>query len=331
MASIRRRGVKWQVQVRREECPTISKTFNLKSDAERWARSIEQAIDRGELLATHMDTHITETLRDVLIRYRQQVTPKKRGAKIETFKINALLRHSMCDLKLKHLSPALIAQYREERLKVVQSQTVRHELSILSHALKVAINEWGVSLMSNPLDKVMRPSPSKQRTRRVSKTELEALMTAATSCRNIFVQHAIQFAVQTAMRRGEILGLRWDHIDLDNSLLFIPETKNGHPREIPLTLDAKTILLDLGPKPSGHVFKTSANALRLSWVRLRKRANLEDLRFHDLRHEAISRFFEMGLSLPEVALISGHREPRMLMRYTHLKASNIVAKLNSIN
>ena len=79
-----------------------------------------------------------------------------------------------------------------------------------------------------------------------------------------------------------------------------------------------------------RLFPMSANALRLAWERLKRRAGIRDLRFHDLRHEAISRFFEMGLSIPEVSLISGHKDVRMLLRYTHLRPADVAQKLNSL-
>ena len=145
-------------------------------------------------------------------------------------------------------------------------------------------------------------------------------------------RQVILFALATGMRRGEILHAEWKHISWKESVLAIPITKNGHPRTIPLSRRALRILSDLSTTRSESetlVFPISANAVRLSWQRLKQKAGLNDLRFHDMRHEAVSRFFEAGLSLPEVALISGHRDPKMLMRYTHLDPSKIALKLNS--
>ena len=116
--------------------------------------------------------------------------------------------------------------------------------------------------------------------------------------------------------------MQWDHIDWDKRILHIPDTTNGHPRTIPLTPTAIRVLEEL-PRINSDVIGMSGNAIRLAWERLKKKAGVKDLRFHDLRHEAISRFFEMGLSVPEVALISGHRDPRMLFRYTHLRAEEV--------
>ena len=127
------------------------------------------------------------------------------------------------------------------------------------------------------------------------------------------------------MRRGEILNARYEH--LKNGLLTIPKTKTGASRTIPLTPNAQRIITALPRSITGFLLPISSNALMLAWERARQRGGIDDLRFHDLRHEAISRFFEMGLSIPEVALISGHKDYRMLARYTHLRAEDLVERL----
>jgi len=131
------------------------------------------------------------------------------------------------------------------------------------------------------------------------------------------------------MRRGEILSLKMSNVDTKARTARLPMTKNGEPRTVPLSPEALSIILRQ-PKGDGLVFPMSPNALRLSWERLKRRAAIVDLRFHDLRHEAISRFFECGLTIPEVSLISGHKDPRMLIRYTHLKPENLAAKLERL-
>lgn len=140
------------------------------------------------------------------------------------------------------------------------------------------------------------------------------------------------------MRRGELLGTRWSDVDLKSGLLTIPRTKTGISRRIPLTPRAIVILTERNhattAKQEDRVFCIKPNAFQLAWRRCRLRASKEhpaitSLRFHDLRHEAVSRFFELGLSTAEVALISGHRDMRMLFRYTHLKPESIVAKLRN--
>lgn len=130
------------------------------------------------------------------------------------------------------------------------------------------------------------------------------------------------------MRRSELVNIRAEHIDYGQRTLHIPHTKNGYARTIPLSNRAITILGSLAPDEDGRLFPMTTNAVRLSWEDLRRRAKVSNVRFHDLRHEAVSRLFERGLSLPEVALISGHRDFRMLYRYTHLQPQQVAHKLD---
>ena len=325
MATIRRRGATWQVQVRRQGHAALSRTFRLKADAEQWARQKEAELDRGEL---PVDTRVlrSHTLAHLLERYANSVVPRKRAGDRELYMLRVILRHPLSRLSLHCLTPTELAKYRDERLAVVTGATVRRELAIVRHCLQVARNEWGFVLPSNPVDQVKLPPPNAPRTRRASAGELERLLDACEAKGNQRLSAVIQMAVETGMRRSELLGMRWADVDLEARTVFLPKTKNGHPRTVPLSPRALEIICST-PEVADKVFPISANALRLAWERLRRRAGIFGLRFHDLRHEAVSRFFEKGLNIPEVAAISGHRDPRMLMRYTHPKAENIAAKL----
>jgi integrase len=199
---------------------------------------------------------------------------------------------------------------------------------LIKHCLKIAAHEWGLMLSSNPVDFIKMPPTSKPRQRRLNKGEFERLEQASNLTLNPHIWPIIVFAIETGMRRSEILGMTWENTSLEQQLAYLPLTKNGTSREVPLSTKAVHVLSNQrSRKDTPTPFPVNANAFRLAWERLRKRAGLCDLRFHDLRHEAISRFFEMGLSIPEVALISGHKDAKMLFRYTHLRAGNIIAKL----
>ena len=134
------------------------------------------------------------------------------------------------------------------------------------------------------------------------------------------------------MRRGEIVKLNWQDVDMVNRTALLRETKNGEDRTVPLSPAAiATLQLQAGQKGAeGQVFSTTGSGLQQSWERVLARAGITDLHFHDLRHEAISRFFERGLSVPEVALISGHKTPSMLFRYTHLKPEAVADRLREL-
>ena len=195
--------------------------------------------------------------------------------------------------------------------------TFVRELNLIRHLFSVAIKEWGFAI-NNPCKMIAKPIVINRRERRLSVSEYNFLVKG--NYPQLKQRNIIELAIETGMRRGEILNIKTEHIN--GQTLLIPETKNGHPRTIPLTKRALNIL-ELSNLP----FAYTPNALRLAWERLKKNGNITDLHFHDLRHEAISRFFEKGLNIPEVALISGHKDVRMLFRYTHLKANDLLTKL----
>ena len=170
----------------------------------------------------------------------------------------------------------------------------------------------------SPEKKIKKPKADDRRERRLTEYEYNFLVKGNYPQQSL--RYLIEFAIETGMRRGEILNIKQEHIK--GQTLLIPQTKNGHPRTIPLTKRALYIL-----ENTELPFPYTPNALKLAWNRLKNKGNIIDLHFHDLRHEAISRFFEKGLSIPEVALISGHKDVRMLFRYTHLKAEDILRKL----
>lgn len=327
MATITKRGGGWFAQVRRKGFAARYKTFQRKADAAAWARRQEAAIDSGVLRG--QEGLRGTTLRALVGRYVSEVTPTKRSEETERLRLEKVQRDPLCDLDLLSLTPLAIAAYRDRRLTVAKPGTVRRELSLLHHALDVARREWGYPLLDNPVALVKSPTVDDARDRRLRPGELERLEEALLKSRTPPLGPIVRFAIETALRRGEILTLKWDRVDFIGRTAHIPWSKTGKARTIPLTDGALAILRETLQAQSGEVsvFPTTAVALKQAWERLRGRAGLTDLRFHDLRHEAISRFFELGLSMPEVALISGHRDYRMLARYTHLRPTELAEKL----
>jgi integrase len=160
----------------------------------------------------------------------------------------------------------------------------------------------------------------------LSLEEWRRLEAALGLTRNKEVEPFVRLALETALRRGELLALRWRHIDLERRVALIPDTKAGQPRMIPLSPEAIRLLTSKERKGE-CVLSLTPMALRRAWERLCARAEVEDLRVHDLRHEALSRFSEMGLNTPELASISGHKDVRMLLRYTHVQPAALAVKL----
>lgn len=330
MATIRKLRGRWQAQVRRRGVPPRAKSFDKRSDAERWARDLEAEADRSGWVA---DTRAAEkmTLKELLARYRDEVTPGKRGATSEASRISVIMRCPIAHRTLAKLTSADVATYRDERLQIVAPATIIRELNTISHAIEIATREWGVWLPRNPVKLVRRPPVPRGRTRRLNEGEEEALLSACDRGRTRLLRPLIVLAIETGMRRGELLDLHWEHIDLERRVAHLPLTKNGDSRDVPLSRRAVQTLRDLLARPGRHpdrVFPMSGNSVRLAFEHLRVRAGMSDFHFHDLRHEAISRLFEKGLGIAEVSAISGHRELKMLQRYTHLRAVDLVHRLD---
>lgn len=327
MATIRKRNGKYQVQVRRMGCTPLSKTFMKLDDARAWARVAEVELDKTSL-PTDPRMLARITIRTVLEQYRDEIIANKRSRDIETIIVNAMLRQPWCKKSLAQINSSTFAKYRDERSRIVQPCTIRRELGILQHAFDIAIREWSIPLHENPLKRLAKPSGSNKRSRRIEKGEFARLSRAAKQCRGFQMRALLLLGLETAMRQGELLAAKWEHIDLAKREWFIPFTKNGESRTIPLTNRCVRVLRALQhTMADSTIFSLSSQAVKCAWRRILERADISDFHFHDLRHEAISRFFERGLSVPEVSLISGHKDARMLFRYTHMTAQHVLAKL----
>jgi integrase len=147
-------------------------------------------------------------------------------------------------------------------------------------------------------------------------------------CRNPYLLPIVRLAIETAMRQGELVSMHWTHTDLKRRTIFLAHTKNGDSRTVPLSTDAVAVLSALPYDINGHVFPgVTTESIKKAFIRATRRAGIEDLHFHDLRHEATTRLFERGLNIMEVATITGHKDLRMLRRYTHLKAEDLAKRL----
>lgn len=363
MARIEKRGeLQWRVQVRRKGFRSQSRTFSYKEDAEKWEREVERELET----VGFVDRRMAEgtTFAEVLTRYSKEVTLDKKSAETEKSLIRGFLRDpELTQVKMSALDSATVAAYRDRRLKVVKPGTVNRELNVISAVINHARREWRIH-MNNPVELVKRPASPQGRDRRLS-VEEERYLTAeltpvpraangtfGAGTRNSYVGRVTLLAVQTAMRRGEILRLRWEHIDLTPGAAFahLPMTKNGDARDVPLSSKAVEILRTfIAPgaeiPESGQVFKTTDDALKKAFSRAVRRARqrylddsqaagrqpkigfLENLRFHDTRHEGTSRLAKK-LNVLELSATTGHRDLRSLKRYYHPNAAELAGKLD---
>lgn len=323
MGSIRKRSGRYQAQVRRHGAQAVSRTFTTRKDALVWIRGLEARIDLG-------DTSVTApkalTLGDLLARYCSEISPHKKGAVPEIRRLNRLLRDEVSKISLNNVNSHALASFRDRRI-ADGVRAAQYDLALIRHCWNIAKKEWGIPLPANPVSDIRVPNGIKHRDRRLHDGEFEKLKEAAKLSQNNYLWPMVQFAVYTAMRRSEILSLRWENVSMPERFANLTDTKNGTARQVPLSMDAISILKEL-PQETAAVFNTTDTAIRLAWPRLIKRAGIQDLRFHDLRHEAVSRFFEQGLLSSEVASISGHKDPRMLAKYTHIKMQHLLRKID---
>ena len=324
MATIRKRSGKYHAQIRKTGYQTLTKTFSSLTTAKRWASVTEAEMER------HLHVVIPDNtlLRELLDRYEEDVSPLHKSHQVEKYRLKTLKRY-LGDQRVSMLSPALVCKYRNARLKAVSPASLKRELVILSSVLNTAIKEWGINLQNNPVSMVSLPKVGRGRDRRLEQGEEEKLICCSNELKRIII-----VALETGMRRGEILNIKRSHIDFSRQTLLIPLTKTDTPRTIPLSSRAIEALRaqlrgskNVIPIEETTLFSYTARGLSGAFLRLCRRHGLENLHFHDLRHEATSRFFEKGLNPVEVATITGHKDTRMLMRYTHLRAEDLVKRL----
>ncbi|MFM0307135.1 site-specific integrase [Paraburkholderia sp. RL17-383-BIF-A] len=375
MATFRKRGpYQWEAQIRRRGYPAQSKTFETKAEAEAWANMIESEMSRGVWVSRGEAE--TTTLHEALTRYETEVVPTKKGAAQEESVLRACRMEDISKRPLAAIRSADVARLRDRWLQDYKPATVLRRLAVLSHVFSIARKEWGLESLSNPVELVRKPQPNNARTRRITAGdpahdasgtedaetdrgaqdgELERVVAASGSA---LLPPIIWLAVETAMRRGEIVAMRWEHIDLKRRVAHLPATKNGSTRDVPLSSRAVALLQSLKDAAAhvkkkanddenadfGRIFEIRGDAITRAFERAVTRARnlyveeckttkerpdskfLTDLRFHDLRHEATSRLASI-FPMHELTKITGHKDPRMLMRYYHPRAEDLAKRL----
>ncbi|MGX9221435.1 site-specific integrase [Massilia varians] len=258
-----------------------------------------------------------------------EVTPSKRGAQREAEGIQFMLRQKIASYSMTNLTPAIIAGYRDDRMKTVGAGTIIRELTILSGIISHARKEWSLPI-ANPCALVRKPPTPPGRSRLLSTEEETRLLDELKPIRrrSPWMVPLVTLALESAMRRGELLSLRWENINLSAQTAFLPLTKNGTARTVPLSKMAVAILEGLpNCGTSGIVFPISAMTMHNCFVDACRRSGITDLRFHDLRHTATSRLAEKLPNVIELAAVTGHQTIQMLKRYYHPKAEAMAQKL----
>lgn len=302
-----------------------SKTFETKLAAQKWAIAYELAIrerDQG------IDT--SRTVGDLLKRYSEEVSTKKRTGRNEQVRLTRLQKDPIAQIKLADIKAKDFAYWRDQRLKTVSPASVLREMNILHHAFEVARKEWEW-ITENPITDVNRPSSPPPRDRRISDKEIAMMLMAlgfyeetTPHTKSQYVAIAFLFAIETAMRAGEICSLT--EASIKGKVAYLPMTKNGTSRQVPLSTRALE-LLALLPETDGNLFRLNTEQLSSLFRKARMKTTIEDLVFHDTRHEAISRLASR-LNVLDLARMVGHRDIRMLQVYYNATAEELASKLD---
>ncbi len=322
MATFRNRNGKWQARIQRQGQVPVSKSFSNRQDAERWARQVEAQMDQGKFVSLRLDERTT--LGELVTRYMAEVTPLMKSAEADLIRLAAVKRNPLCKLSLVGLTPARVAEFRDQRLKIVSGGTVIRELAYISSVINHARREWGINI-DNPVRLVRKPPTPQGRSRTVNEAEmlriLDALTPRPTRRISPWMKPLVELAVETAMRRGELLGLRWENINFRNRVAHLPVTKNGEGRYVPLSSRAVAILEGLPRSLSGYVFPIKPQTVAAAFMKATSRAGLGDVRFHDLRHTATTALANKLPNLIELSSVTGHKSLSMLKKYYHPSAS----------
>ena len=318
----------WQIQVRKKGFPSQSRTFRLKAEAERWAAEISSEMSARRWV----DLSMAESMRvsEALQRYIDEEVPNRAHPEKERVRATNLKKRQFAQHSLVSLRGAdLTAFVKEREREGVSPSTIQKDLAIVSAMYTAATRDWGFEGLGNPVKNCRKPKSAPGRDRRLSceKDEENRLKRAAAEIKPE-MGGIIDLALATAMRCGEIAGMTWENVRLSERYVHLPKTKNGTSRNVPLSTHAVATLKAMGPKESGRVVDLSAERISKFFTKICRQANIPDLTFHDLRHEAISRLVENPrLGMLEVMEISGHKSTQMLKRYAHLKRDYLADKL----
>lgn len=320
MAGIWQYRGKWKCQVRKEGFPSQSKTFETKTEAVAWGAEVESQMNRGMFAGS--TTKQSMTIHDMLKRYLSEESPGKTYSAADISRSKPLIA-ALGAYHVHKLAHVDLATYKRDRLTLRSPQTVTHELNLLHRAYVIASTEWGI-ILPNGIPKTSRPALPRGRGTRLRPSQIEIIVQSTGSEQ---LKRIVPLAVETAMRRSELLSIRWENVDLDRRSIYLEKTKNGLSRTVPLSPKALQVLQSMQPATTGPVFTLAASSVSQAFQRAVERAGLQTVRFHDLRHEATSRLFERGLNVIEVARVTGHLTLSMLDRYTHLDVDGLVQKL----
>jgi integrase len=335
--------VTYRVKVRRKGYRTLSRTFKQKTRAKQFIRKIESDIDQG--------SHSTNTeaskrsLAEAIDRYSQFTLPKKPKSQNQQTMQLSWWKQQIGDLKLAQVTPAVLSESRtllahEQTNKGIprSDSTVNRYMAVISHLFTIAMKEWGW-INSNPCRRLSKLTEPRGRVRFLDHAEIEKLMEACKNSPNEYLYIIVVIALSTGARRNEIMTLTRDDVDLSQNILIFRDTKNTSTRSVPLLGEARELVDKLLKVPKLHtklLFPSKIKPekpydIRKAWENALRTAQIDQFRFHDLRHTAASYLTMSGASLIEVAEILGHRTLNMVQRYSHLNKKHLDSVIERMN
>ena len=327
-----KRGVVYRVKVFRKGKLLTTKTFDSKAEAEAYDIEMRLKVRRGEYVGEVSDV-LNKTFSEVAKMYLDEYVSGLRG-KHDPYKSTVkFLCAYFGDMRFSEITPREISGFRDWRLKQgVSNKTVRNNLLVLSSIYRFLQRRKGYYHLRNWVKEVELPSAkASSHVDRVPPDVLEVLLEEAKKYGDGRMYYVIRFAVLTGARAGEIAKLRWS--DVSGKSAFLQPSRNGEPRILPLCKAAREVLREVSDRYNRQwgdvVFGyRRSDLITQSFIRIRRRAGVAGVRFHDLRHEAASIFFEKGLNPMQVAAITGHKTLQVLKRYTHLRAEDLADMLD---
>lgn len=327
MATIEKRSGAYRVKVRRKGYPTVTASFDTKGQAEEFARKVEHDMDERRYRRVHRGT-----LGELFARYATEVSPSKKGVRWEQVRLKRLSRElGHIPLPDTQRDAVWLRKWRDARLKTVAGSSVDRELTLISSVFSYAMKEWEMPL-DNPVRLVQRPKSPPHRTVRMDDQFIAEILTktgyvegVVPQSKKSYVPYVFLLALETAMRSGELLRLTWDNVHLEESWCYLPDTKNGTDRNVPLTPRAVELLRML-PRTDARVLPINPATFDVYWRRVRP----PGYRFHDSRHEATTRLAAALPNVLELSAVTGHRDLRSLRIYFNPTPQELAAKIAGV-
>lgn len=306
-----------------------SKTFNSKKDALNWEKKFLYELDAGIITK---DSLKKRKLQDAIQKYISTVLPDKPKNAVNVIQHLKWWEEKIGHQQLIDITPAVLAECRDALLrepnakgKLRKNNTVIRYMASLSIVLEYCVKEW-LWIPQNPMRSIKKPRVGKGKTRFFDLEEIQKIKTLCTETGSRYLLPIFTLALHSGMRKGEVLSIKWENIDFKNREIHLPITKNGEPRDVPMTEEVYQVLCDLGTMKqgsvSGLIFSSPNDPfkpidIKSTWERVLKKAGIQDATFHTIRHTACSYLAQIGIPPILIARIVGHKDSRTTDRYTH--------------